>query len=78
MYSNHNFNRWRRHPWHGLRARRDDAPERHHHRIGDLHQELAERIVEICANNLQQQSQQDRRHVEVDQSSDQVGKSLVC
>ena len=27
MYSNRNFNRWRRHPWHGLRARRDDAPE---------------------------------------------------
>jgi inorganic pyrophosphatase len=27
MYSDRNFNRWRRHPWHGLRARRDDAPE---------------------------------------------------
>ena len=27
MYSNRNFNRWRRHPWHGLRARRDDAPD---------------------------------------------------
>ena len=27
MYSNRNFNRWRRHPWHGLRTRRDDAPE---------------------------------------------------
>ncbi len=27
MYSNRNFNRWRRHPWHGLRARRDAAPE---------------------------------------------------
>jgi inorganic pyrophosphatase len=27
MYSNRNFNRWRRHPWHGLRARRDDSPE---------------------------------------------------
>lgn len=27
MYSNNNFNRWRRHPWHGLHARRDGAPE---------------------------------------------------
>lgn len=27
MYSNRDFNRWRRHPWHGLRARADDAPE---------------------------------------------------
>jgi len=27
MYSNEYFNRWRRHPWHGLRARADDAPE---------------------------------------------------
>ena len=27
MYSNRDFNRWRRHPWHGLRARRDGAPE---------------------------------------------------
>jgi inorganic pyrophosphatase len=27
MYSNRNFNRWRRHPWHGLRARRDGAPD---------------------------------------------------
>ena len=27
MYSNRNFNRWRRHPWHGLRERRDGAPE---------------------------------------------------
>jgi inorganic pyrophosphatase len=27
MYSNRNFNRWRRHPWHGLRARADDAPD---------------------------------------------------
>jgi len=27
MYSNRNFNRWRRHPWHGLRARADDMPE---------------------------------------------------
>lgn len=24
MYSNGEFNRWRRHPWHGLRARPDD------------------------------------------------------
>ncbi|MEP5837494.1 MAG: inorganic pyrophosphatase [Marinobacter sp.] len=27
MYENRNFNRWRRHPWHGLRARADGAPE---------------------------------------------------
>jgi inorganic pyrophosphatase len=27
MYSNRDFNRWRRHPWHGLRARADGAPE---------------------------------------------------
>ena len=27
MYSNSNFNRWRRHPWHGLHTRRDGAPE---------------------------------------------------
>jgi inorganic pyrophosphatase len=27
MYSNSNFNRWRRHPWHGLRARREDKPD---------------------------------------------------
>ncbi len=27
MYSNQNFNRWRRHPWHGLRARADGAAE---------------------------------------------------
>ena len=27
MYSNRDFNRWRRHPWHGLRARRDGAPD---------------------------------------------------
>ena len=25
MYSNENFNRWRRHPWHGLHTRPDDA-----------------------------------------------------
>ena len=27
MYSNRDFNRWRRHPWHGLRTRLDEAPE---------------------------------------------------
>ncbi|MHA7814975.1 MAG: inorganic pyrophosphatase [Pseudohaliea sp.] len=27
MYRNEKFNRWRRHPWHGLHARMDDAPE---------------------------------------------------
>lgn len=27
MYSNQDFNRWRRHPWHGLRTRGDDMPE---------------------------------------------------
>ena len=27
MYSNRDFNRWRRHPWHGLRTRSDGAPE---------------------------------------------------
>lgn len=27
MYSNRDFNRWRRHPWHGLKARPEDAPE---------------------------------------------------
>jgi inorganic pyrophosphatase len=27
MYSNSDFNRWRRHPWHGLRARADDSAE---------------------------------------------------
>ena len=27
MYSNSDFNRWRRHPWHGLRARLDGAKE---------------------------------------------------
>ncbi len=27
MYSNRGFNRWRRHPWHGLHARADGAPE---------------------------------------------------
>ena len=27
MYSNSDFNRWRRHPWHGLRAQKDDMPE---------------------------------------------------
>jgi inorganic pyrophosphatase len=27
MYSNENFNRWRRHPWHGLRAHAPDSPE---------------------------------------------------
>ena len=27
MYSNQNFNRWRRHPWHGLHARPDESPE---------------------------------------------------
>lgn len=27
MYSNSEFNRWRRHPWHGLRARAEGAKE---------------------------------------------------
>ncbi len=27
MYSNREFNRWRRHPWHGLLTRTDDAVE---------------------------------------------------
>jgi inorganic pyrophosphatase len=27
MYSNRDFNRWRRHPWHGLKARPEGAPE---------------------------------------------------
>ncbi len=27
MYSNRGFNRWRRHPWHGLHARGEDMPE---------------------------------------------------
>ena len=27
MYSNSGFNRWRRHPWHGLHARADEMPE---------------------------------------------------
>lgn len=27
MYSNREFNRWRRHPWHGLHARAQDAAE---------------------------------------------------
>jgi inorganic pyrophosphatase len=27
MYSNRGFNRWRRHPWHGLLARAEEAPE---------------------------------------------------
>ena len=27
MYSDRNFNRWRRHPWHGLRARAEEGPE---------------------------------------------------
>ncbi len=27
MYSNRDFNRWRRHPWHGLRARSRDVDE---------------------------------------------------
>ena len=27
MYGNRNFNRWRRHPWHGLRARPEGAAE---------------------------------------------------
>ncbi len=27
MYSNRDFNRWRRHPWHGLRARNEDSAE---------------------------------------------------
>jgi inorganic pyrophosphatase len=27
MYSNRDFNRWRRHPWHGLTARPEGAPE---------------------------------------------------
>ena len=27
MYSNSDFNRWRRHPWHGLHTRGDDMPE---------------------------------------------------
>ena len=27
MYNNNDFNRWRRHPWHGLQARRDGMAE---------------------------------------------------
>ena len=27
MYSNRDFNRWRRHPWHGLHAHADEMPE---------------------------------------------------
>ncbi|MCX2982540.1 inorganic pyrophosphatase [Halieaceae bacterium IMCC14734] len=27
MYGNNEFNRWRRHPWHGLTARRSDATD---------------------------------------------------
>ena len=27
MYNDADFNRWRRHPWHGLRTRADDTPE---------------------------------------------------
>jgi len=27
MYSNRDFNRWRRHPWHGLHTHADDMPE---------------------------------------------------
>ncbi|MFT5484079.1 MAG: inorganic pyrophosphatase [Halieaceae bacterium] len=27
VYENRDFNRWRRHPWHGLKARPDDAAE---------------------------------------------------
>ena len=27
MYSNRDFNRWRRHPWHGLRPRSEGAPD---------------------------------------------------
>ena len=27
MYNNQDFNRWRRHPWHGLHTRADDMPE---------------------------------------------------
>jgi inorganic pyrophosphatase len=27
LYAQGRFNRWRRHPWHGLRPRPDDAPE---------------------------------------------------
>ena len=27
MYSNRDFNRWRRHPWHGLHTRADEMPE---------------------------------------------------
>lgn len=27
MYSNREFNRWRRHPWHGLRTHREGSPE---------------------------------------------------
>ena len=27
MYNNSEFNRWRRHPWHGLRARKEGAKE---------------------------------------------------
>ena len=27
MYDDRDFNRWRRHPWHGLRLRADDSPE---------------------------------------------------
>jgi len=26
MYSNRDYNRWRRHPWHGLHARADESP----------------------------------------------------
>ena len=27
MYNNSEFNRWRRHPWHGLRARAAETPK---------------------------------------------------
>ncbi len=27
MYSNNTYNRWRRHPWHGLYARTEGAPD---------------------------------------------------
>ncbi|NQX88806.1 MAG: inorganic pyrophosphatase [Halioglobus sp.] len=27
MYNNSDFNRWRRHPWHGLHARKQDMPD---------------------------------------------------
>jgi len=27
MYDNNKYNRWRRHPWHGLHARADEAAQ---------------------------------------------------